>query len=1242
MFCLTFKLNGQRLTVGPGNITGTNIAGPFNTSGTAAFSVYAIIYPASALPGILHGDTIQAFDFQRNGPNNSIPGISNCRIWLSNTADPDFGAGNINFQAEILNIAAPLVYSGNPSSIIGANTGFTSFELTTKYEYDTTKGKNLVFFIEYTQDSFPTSPIFWNCDNNVTVPGYTTNQVKFARDTGTTVSNTSVSSTSLHPQIRLEIPRADYDGAILIPYSYGKLPVPVGNPDTLKLRITNLGKKDALGVKAFVTSRGANIFKDSVIITSMPAFEEIIIQYPTRDISKFGFDTLLFELPADSTPLNNTREHVRLANRDVYSYRMLSEPLGPGGIGFNGSTGNFVCKFSSNTKKLINQVEVSFGIANRPFRIGIWNSDPITGQPDSLIWESDSMNSLNLSTLPIFPPVEVDGNFYAGVRQLGTLNVAFAYQLESPVRPQTFWYSSPLASTNWIDFAPAAPFRFMIEPRIQAKHDLMVLSIDSAKMNDVFDYYNFDTIRPTATIYNLGATDVDTPITFVCKMFIGNLEVLNVTTKDTIASGTTKQIVFDTAFAPPFTGVYRMVVYPIWASDSVKLNDTAEINFSVEYYKDVGPDFIFSPFDGEILEYNRDTVNPLARIRNYAFDDQTNFQVRTKIISTKGLVVYEDSTIIPTLAAGASTIIGTKPWPCSAYDTFNIEVITELAGERTNANDTLRNRFIVHKSHDAATQMIVIPENQSAYSSLVPMPAPQITILNDGLIFEDSVKSFIEIWDEQNAPIYSDTLFSFMLKGEVKTITFIDSLKLNKRGKYFARAVSRVKNDFETSNDTLYSTFFYGFERDALADTILLPDPSVTYELNTGSFVPVGIIKNEGFDSLINSPVKIEGVKNGQLFYISSRFVNLDSSQSTQVVFDNNLVFSLPGNVELRLITLHLNDQNQSNDTFVQKYKVQTSNDVGVDTILTPTASSRIPAKTTIHPHITLSNKGIADQTNNFGLNCRILDPKGIIIYDETEQITLDSGEIKNILFSKPITLLDTGTYTTLGRTQLGTDQLLSNDSRTNQFEVYYASNTKLVAIFPEPDKRYIPHQFLDTIHPSVRLIKTGEDDIADTGMAYMKISGVNSTYSYSDSIPFILAKNTTPDTTLVFTQTFNSNIKDSFNCQTWIVSKYDGYELDDSLAFQIRVLFATDLKDINNKFEIGPNPTKGDLFIKAKSGHYIKQLVLVNSEGKKIMEHNGLLNQSVAKLNLERLPDGIYFLLLNDFTIKISKVGNP
>jgi hypothetical protein len=882
---------GQRITVGPGNIVNTNIAGPFATINAQHFSSYAYIYPAVALPGILHNDTIEAIDFQRNGPNGAIPDSSNVKIWLVNTTLNDFGTGNINFMAERLNINAQLVFDGSPIPVVDSLGGFKKFPLDTKFQYDTTKGNNLMMFVEYEQDSLPNIQMFWNADNNFGVNGYANNQVKFARDTFLMPTN-STSSTSWHPQIRLDIPRADYEGNILIPYTYGKMPVPLGNPDTMKLRVVNLGKKDASNVKIYVRSRGANTFVDSVL-ANMPRFEEVIIKFPTRDISNEGFDTLTFELPPDSSALNNTREHVRQATRDIYSYRIVSEPLAPGGIGFNGSTGNFVCKFASNDKKLINQIEVNFGNTGRPFRVGIWEFNNANGRPGKLLWESDSLISTTLSTIPVFPPVEVDGNFYTGVRQLGTLNVSFGYQLESPVRTQTFWYSAPLNDTNWIDFAPNAPFRFAIEPRVQANFDVMTLYIDSPKMNDTFNYYDFDTIRPTATFYNLGAQDMDTLINFRCEMYIGNTKVLDLVKQDSIQSGKLKTIEFDTAFVPQFAGDYRMLVYPIWSKDSIPLNDSAEINFVVAFFDDVGPEFIFSPFENQVFEYNRDTVEPLFRIRNYAFNAASNFWTRIRILNTKDELVYHDSIFVASLPSGANSILSGADWPAESIDTFTIQFITDLPNERDRSFDTLSRRFIVRKTRDAASLRINDPEIDKAYSSFNALPRPNAWVRNFGLITETDFVTYIEVSNAANTVLYSDTVISIIQFGDSALVQFIDTLKLSTRGVYNVRIVSRVQDDYETINDTIQGIFYYGLERDAQADSILTPNKTIKYELNQGNFPTRGKVSNLGFDSLRNTAVKMEGIdEEGNLFYISSRFVNLDSSQSTLVDF-NNITFFL-------------------------------------------------------------------------------------------------------------------------------------------------------------------------------------------------------------------------------------------------------------------------------------------------------------------------------------------------------------
>jgi hypothetical protein len=1201
--------------------------------------MYAYIYPFTSLNGILHGDSIEAIDFQRNGPNVSIPGTASCKIWISNIGKNDFGTGNINFQAEILNINAPLVYNQSPIAVIGSASGFSKFTLTNKFRFDTTKGNNLAIFVEYTQDSFPNSEIFWNADNTTPATGYVNNQVKFIRDTGTTaVPSTSNSSTSVHPQIRLDIPRSDFEGTILIPYTYGKIPVPMGNPDTIKLRVINLGKKDANGLKAYIRSKGANNFIDSVTMPDLPKFEDVIFNFPNRDLSKLGMDTLSFELPPDSSPLNNTRDHYRLATKGTYSYRDVTEPIGPGGLGFGGTTGNFVAKFSNQGQKPVNQITVNFGVGGRPFRVGIWESNESTGRPGKLLWQSDSLISSLVSTIPVYPLTKINGNFYVGVRQLGTANVLFGYQFEQPVRPATFFFSAPLADTNWIDFAPEAPYRFMIEPRIQENFDIATVFIDTPKMNDTIDYYNFDTIRPSATLYNLGAENIDTAITIKCQMYIGNNLVLNLEQKDTFKSGSYKKIVFDTAFVPPFTGNYRMLIYPVFPPDQATENDSAEINFVVAYYNDVGPDLVINPSNFQTFEYKKDTITPLYRIRNYAYNDQFNFLTRAKIVSKIGLVDYESTTLVPELKSGSSLLITEKKYPTNRIDTFSFEAITELSTERDPAYDTLRTTFIVIKSHDVSTDKIVLPEDQAVYDDKKSLPAPQVTVSNLGLIGETDVQTYIDINDAKGNLLYTDTLNYTLFLGQTRTFFFLDTVKLNGKGRYYARAISKLANDLETINDTAFSEFYYGFERDASSDTILLPNPLVVYELNTGSFTPRAKVSNFGYDSLRNTPVKMEGVKDGELFYISSRFTNLDSNQSSTLDFDNTLQFSKNGTVQLRLITLLANDQNTINDTFTQTYEIQTSNDVGVNKVIKPTVGEKIPSLTILNPIIEIGNYGLKKQLGGFDINCKILDPKGFIIYDQTENVTLDSGETKSITFTKSAVLIDTGKYTISARALLATDQLLTNDLATQKFEVYYASNNALKTVFPQENKRYIPHQFSDTIHPSIRIVQTGTDNIADTGKAYLRLEAINSSYTYFDSVAFILPNNL--DTVISFSNTYNSNIKDSFMATIWIVSKYDGFKTDDSLSFTYSFQFGVGIKAVTDFFTIGPNPGQGKYSIIYKQAFDLKTIKVVDNSGKLVYEQSPPSYSQNFELNIEHLPDGMYFLLLNDYQIKLIKVN--
>ncbi len=1229
LFFGTSIINAQRITIGPGINGGTNLFGPFNTDTAAnSFSRVAYIYDQSLLDGIRHGDSITAIDFEKTS-FATFSGTANCIIWMGNTTKVDFGPNNIHFLAERLNLNTVQVYNSNPIAFISGTEGYKRLDLATFYKYDTSRGKNLAIFVEYIQATPQNVVMNWNFDVAGNMPAYINNQLKQIRGKGLVIPDSTNFSSSIHPNIRLYIPRNDYEARIVIPYLYGKMPVPLGNPDTMKILVENLGKKSFNGQKAFVNSAGANVFFDSLVMPMLSSYQSIIINYPIVNIFNRGFDTLTFSITADSSNLDNRSIFLRQATDNVYSYRHLLEPPAPGGIGFNGITGNFVAKFASNAAKAINQIEVSFGFGNNPFRAAIWESNPISGKPGKLLWQSDSLISTNKSIVPVVPPVQVNGNFYAGVRQLGTNNVSFAYQLEQPVRPQTFWYSTPLADTNWVDFAPNAPFRFMIEPRLQAPYDLMVLKIDSPKNRDTFDYFKFDTVRPTATIYNLGANDADTSVLFKCNMFIGNTLVFSATKLDTIKSGRVKKMVFDTAHVFQFSGDYRMEIMSLWNKDTEKYNDTQRINFVVAYYNDAAIDNLFVPFNGQILEYKFDSLRPIIRIKNFAYNNLSNLKVRSRIWSGQQLI-YNDSNFV-NLSAGATAIISPKSWFAVVKDSLLFETITTLANDRNKPNDTLRRWFRVAKIFDVSSDSMILPSNQQILDLSNNAPKPSLKVSNLSVGDAQNVITFISIVDKNKKLIYSDTQRYNLLTNQSLTIQFIDSLKLVNKGKYFVTAITRVAKDFETFNDTLQTVFYFGIQNDAQSVSINKPINTLVYELNEGVFCPKATIRNNGFDSFINVPFQLTGLSNGVPFYISVKTATLDTNQSIEISFDSTLVFSSLDNVVLRLVTLLNNDQNKSNDTFLQSYSIQVSNDIGVDAVLLP-PSFRYPTKSVLFPKVLLSNLGLKAQQTPFNVNCKVLNSLGQVFYDLDRNITIDSGAQILVDFNTNLILTDTGKYTMVVRSFLPSDQNGRNDFKSINFDIYNAHNLYLKDFTPLAATRYLPGFGTDTLRPKFRLLKTGEEFPKDSMIIYATILGKNSGYKYEDSI--MVFSQFVTDTLLRFSKPFNTNIVDTFLASYMVKSQLDGNAKDDTLRFNFIINFGVGIDKIALNelgFLLSENPSNGIWEIKSSLNEEIKSIKVYSTDGRLLFTNQYSNKTQNTTINLSHLPDGVFLLFIND-----------
>ncbi len=306
-------------------------------------------------------------------------------------------------------------------------------------------------------------------------------------------------------------------------YTLGKLPIPYGTPHTVQANISNNSASKAYGVKAILKITGANTQNDTITIDSILPYSRRVVDFPAYTPTNYGVNTVnvTIEPPMGGFAVNTSYTMDQTVTSNIYSLAYGfngNPPAASGGVGFNGATGDFVAKFYTDSPSKVNQVIVTINAAAngpQPFKVGIWG-DSGTGTPGALLWESAQLSSsVGSFTVPVTPKVALPANtsFFVGVRQLGTVNIAFAYQVESPPRVGSFFYTSPTGATAWTDFSVTnSGFRFLAEARLELANDVGVAEITTPVNGNTLSVCS--PIAPEAKVVNYGQFDqVDVPVT---------------------------------------------------------------------------------------------------------------------------------------------------------------------------------------------------------------------------------------------------------------------------------------------------------------------------------------------------------------------------------------------------------------------------------------------------------------------------------------------------------------------------------------------------------------------------------------------------------------------------------------------------------------------------------------------------------------------------------------------------------
>jgi len=1075
VLCASQFAQAQFLQLGDASYSG-NTGGPFVPSATTSnhYSRFAILFPYGLLGNMKHGDSISSIEFYRT-PGRAFDTACDVKFWLMN--DPGTDLGSIKFPFTARSQSEHLVASGKPADLFPPAGGWC--ELTFNggaYFYDSTKGKSLVLMCEYEQRDTQGGPPQFYFESGFTVTGYSLLQVHYAY--GASVPDSLPNTTQYHPTIRFHYPRADVDLQVQKVYTLGKMPVPLGRPDSAQVLLRNVGKKDISGQKVYTFSKGANAQKDSFSV-NLARRQSGFFAVPSLAPAKRGLDTIWVESP-DANKDNNKAWSLRLENENVYSYRQVNNGPAPGGIGFNGETGDFVARFYAAQTKYINQINVTFGAGNRQYRLGIWAYNSSTRQPGSLIWQSDTLVSgTGSNILDISKPVQVNGPFFVGVRQLGTSNVAFGYQMEEPVRPLTFFYAAPLGDTTWYDFSPDAPFRFLIEPRLQAEYDLAALSSDFPK--DTLNQYSTDTLAPKGTIKNLGVQSIKPDsLEVVCEVWGPQTKLYRESIFDTLSAGQTRQYTFPKKLVCSQLGEYRQLIMVKHLKDSIGDNDTAESKFYVGVKNDVLVATVYDPPRGFSYRYLLDTLMPVATVQNPSYTNSSNFFARCQIVHRSGKVVYNQAQTLQ-LDRFLSQILWWPTWKCTDTGRFDVIFTTEMVGDSYSQNDTIKRQIWVSKQVDLGLDSAASPRAEVEYSPGSSQPV-RLRIFNDGIVGAFGAKYFVELYNPAGQLFYLDSIKLDIGANEAWMEQWKNA-SLSTAGEY--RGLARVRYEFDPYefNDSFTWSFIVGRAVDLQAKQWLWPNSADTLEWGSGPYAPSMVIQTGGYKSRSGTLI-CEAYQNGTRSYQSSAFRSLDSAQTDTVTFAQSLLASQLGDLHLRAYwqrdTL---DKHPENDSLFFTLPVAAFRDLALLN-LSPQPDSLILGFAGWKPQVIVKSLGPKFGTDSSWLRITLTSNTEILLNDTLQVSALQKVDSLILETKDSIKGLLPGDYTLAAYLLRSVDSFPLNDSLKHRFAVRVnnisSPSAASLRVYPQPsiDGRFIlenhPEEAYQIYDNSGRLIQSG------------------------------------------------------------------------------------------------------------------------------------------------------------------------
>ncbi len=246
------------------------------------------------------------------------------------------------------------------------------------------------------------------------------------------------------------------DAAVQAVYAYDQLPVPAGQPATLRAAVRNAGTGALGSLTVTLSVSGANTTTVAQTTGSLAVGATVVVTFAGVVLPNAGTNTVTVTVPNDDNNTNNSGSATLVTNATTFSYITLPGAATQGGIGnAAGTLQGFAAKFTLTAPRTLTAVRAfvtDFATIGTTQKTTVGETlygvvvDAISGaivarSPDYVVTTAaaNALHTFNLTT-----PITISaGDFLVGLIQVtasaGPRFYPMGIQTETPVRPGAFY-----------------------------------------------------------------------------------------------------------------------------------------------------------------------------------------------------------------------------------------------------------------------------------------------------------------------------------------------------------------------------------------------------------------------------------------------------------------------------------------------------------------------------------------------------------------------------------------------------------------------------------------------------------------------------------------------------------------------------------------------------------------------------------------------------------------------------------